>query len=545
MATKSTTFSKLFTKTLQVQNRVVSTSATNHQAIALTDVAPLTCPLETMLGSMDQLRTPFTFPEKPKTHISTPSVKSFDSIPGPKGLPIIGTLFDYMKKDGLRFNKLFEAFRQRSLQYGPVYKEQIANMTTVVISDPSEYNKIIRAEGRYPKRRELDPWFMYREKKKMGQGLVNSQGPEWHKYRSAASKKMLKMKEVMDYCTNMDKVADDFLVHISNMRNQQGEVVGIERECFKWAMESMGTFLFESRLGCFGPNPPIEAQDFIQNLQGLFHLMQELMYSLPIYKIVPTKMWKQFETYCDNVFQIGRSYVNKKAAQIQENPTKEGEKMSFIEYMMNQESLTQSEALSTCADLLVGATETTSNGSLWALYCLAKNPKIQEKLYQETKRVLSKNEPITPEKLSELQYVKAVIKETFRLYPLTFTTSRYVEEDLEVGGYTLPAGTHVQANLYGMFRDNQFFPEPEVFKPERWLKEYQMDKELKALSNLVWGHGARMCIGRRFAEQEMYILLTKIVQNYQVEYNHGTVEPVLNTVMNPDRPLLFSFIPRD
>lgn len=42
MATKSTTFSKLFTKTLQVQNRVVSTSATNHQAIALTDVAPLT-----------------------------------------------------------------------------------------------------------------------------------------------------------------------------------------------------------------------------------------------------------------------------------------------------------------------------------------------------------------------------------------------------------------------------------------------------------------------------------------------------------------------
>lgn len=57
--------------------------------------------------------------------------------------------------------------------------------------------------------------------------------------------------------------------------------------------------------------------------------------------------------------------------------------------------------------------------------------------------------------------------------------------------------THVQANLYGMFRDNQFFPEPEVFKPERWLKEYQMDKELKALSNLVWGHGARMCIGMR------------------------------------------------
>jgi hypothetical protein len=48
---------------------------------------------------------------------------------------------------------------------------------------------------------------------------------------------MLKMKEVMDYCKNMDTVADDFITHISSLRNQQGEVVGIERECFKWAME--------------------------------------------------------------------------------------------------------------------------------------------------------------------------------------------------------------------------------------------------------------------------------------------------------------------
>ncbi|XP_062589510.1 cytochrome P450 10-like [Saccostrea cucullata] len=96
-----------------------------------------------------------------------------------------------------------------------------------------------------------------------------------------------------------------------------------------------------------------------------------------------------------------------------------------------------------------------------------------------------------------------------------------------------------------MFRDSKFYPDPETFKPERWLKESDMDKELKGFSNLVWGHGARMCIGRRFAEQEMYIVLTKIVQNFMIEYNHGTVEPVLNMVMNSDRPLLFSFIPRN
>jgi len=52
----------------------------------------------------------------------------------------------------------------------------------------------------------------------------------------------------------------------------------------------------------------------------------------------------------------------------------------------------------------------------------------------------------------------------------------------------------VQANLYGMFHDPKLFPEPATFSPERWL-DGKMDRQLKSLSNLVWGHGARMCIG--------------------------------------------------
>ncbi|VDI18315.1 Hypothetical predicted protein, partial [Mytilus galloprovincialis] len=129
------------------------------------------------------------------------------------------------------------------------------------------------------------------------------------------------------------------------------------------------------------------------------------------------------------------------------------------------------------------------------------------------------------------------------LYPITFATSRHIEDKLEVGGYMLPAGTHVQANLYGMFHDPVLYPDPESFKPERWLQG-EMDRTLKSLSNLVWGHGARMCIGRRFAEQEIHIMLTKIVQNFKLEYDNEDIEPVLNTVMTPDRPLRLKFIPR-
>ena len=56
----------------------------------------------------------------------------------------------------------------------------------------------------------------------------------------------------------------------------------------------------------------------------------------------------------------------------------------------------------------------TSTAMLWTMYCLAKNPDIQEKLYNETQKALGENGEITADNISKLTYVKAVLKETFR-----------------------------------------------------------------------------------------------------------------------------------
>nr|XP_022312942.1 LOW QUALITY PROTEIN: cytochrome P450 10-like [Crassostrea virginica] len=450
-----------------------------------------------------------------------------------------------MKKDGLHFNKLFEAYQKRSLEFGPIYKENIANQSTVVVSDPEEYKKVVRTEGKFPVRAVMEPWHYYRKKKNLGQGLVNSNGPEWYKLRAASSKKMLKIKEVADFCEDMSDVAEEFTKYLLERRNEQNEVVGIEKEIFRWAMESIGTFLFDSRIGLFGSNPPKLSVEFIENLQGFFRLMQPLTYNLPVYKVFPTSEWKQFQTHADNVFRIGRSFVDKITAETPENLEK-GVKSSFVQYIRCQGSLSENEALATVVDLLVGATETTSNACLWTLYCLARNPEVQDKMHNEiSKNLPNSDDKISEEKLKRLQYVKAIFKESLRLYPITFSTSRFMENDIELAGYRIPQGTHVQCNLYGIYKDSKLFPDPEVFRPERWTRENNMDKELKALSNLVWGHGARMCIGRRLAEQEIHILMIKIIQKFRLEYHHEPLGAIVKTVMTPDRPVLISFIPRD
>lgn len=74
---------------------------------------------------------------------------------------------------------------------------------------------------------------------------------------------------------------------------------------------AMGTFLFDSRIGLLGPNPPQQSVDFIQNLQGFFRLMSPLTFNFPFYKIFPTSEWRQFQRHADSVFRIGRSFVDK------------------------------------------------------------------------------------------------------------------------------------------------------------------------------------------------------------------------------------------
>ncbi|CAH1797213.1 unnamed protein product [Owenia fusiformis] len=513
------------------------------------------CPFtQSVSPSEDPLKRPTkAYRESLEKYTGLENARPYALMPGPKGYPLIGSLLEYIKKDGLKFNKMFEVMQSRAREYGPIYKEHIAQNTSVVVTDPLEYSKLMRHEAnvKYPHRIEMEPLAHYRRVRGLSLGLVSAQGEEWYKYRKVVNKKMLRPKEVMEYIPGMDEVATEFSQRMKKLLDSKGEVDNLENELFKWSLESIGTVLFEERIGCLNDPPPQLAKDFISNLMGFFKYLQPLMYNVPIYKIYPVDKWKKYTAHADNVMAIGQQFVDKKAESLMRRE-KDGTvaryerdgSVPFLTYMLSQTSLTLEEANSNVIDLMSGAVETTSNATIWTLYCLALNPAVQEKMHQETIKVLPNKAPITGKTLAQLPYVKAVLKEVFRIYPITYSTSRIIHEDIEMGGYRIPAGSHVQANLYGMGHESALFPEPEEFRPERWLRG-NTDRELQAFTNLPFGHGSRMCIGRRFAEQEVYIAVTKLIQDFRVEYHHEPIEPVLNTVMTPDRPVKLTFIPRN
>lgn len=160
----------------------------------------------------------------------------------------------------------------------------------------------------------------------------------------------------------------------------------------------------------------------------------------------------------------------------------------------------------------------TSSLASACLYHLAANPTIQDKLRKElTEKLPEKHTPITEDFLRNLPYLRAVIKEVLRISPPAVGTARKMNKDIIFHGYQVPKGTQVV--FTNSLMTLQDYPRPNEFIPERWLRSTEGDlshKHVHPFTFLPFGFGVRTCIGKRFANVQIEILLAKIVRNFQI-----------------------------
>jgi cytochrome P450 len=110
--------------------------------------------------------------------------------------------------------------------------------------------------------------------------------------------------------------------------------------------------------------------------------------------------------------------------------------------------------------------------------------------------------------------------------------SRRACEDVDVHGYTLPAGSNVIVSPWVTHHDERFFPNPEEFRPERWATAAA--QELPKFAYLPFGGGPRACIGNNFALIEAAIILTAVAQRFEVSLAEGArVEPIPSITLRP------------
>jgi cytochrome P450 len=159
--------------------------------------------------------------------------------------------------------------------------------------------------------------------------------------------------------------------------------------------------------------------------------------------------------------------------------------------------------------MLLAGHETTSLTLTYALYLLAGHPEVRARLRSELAEATS-----TAGITAEPPYLNAVVRETLRLYPPAYSIGREVVTPFEIGGYRPERGNEVMVSPYTLHRDPRWFPQPEHFRPERWL---QTAHALPKFAYLPFGAGPRVCIGNHFAMLEISIVLAEFVRRFEFE----------------------------
>ncbi len=148
--------------------------------------------------------------------------------------------------------------------------------------------------------------------------------------------------------------------------------------------------------------------------------------------------------------------------------------------------------------LLVAGHETTATALSWAVERLVRHPDKLERLRAEVEA-------------GEDAYLTATIQETLRLRPVISIVIRRLTEAIELGGYHLPAGVSVVPAIHLIHRDPTIYPEPDAFRPERFL-----DDPPGTYTWIPFGGGVRRCLGASFAQQEMAIVLRELVSRRMI-----------------------------
>jgi cytochrome P450 len=190
--------------------------------------------------------------------------------------------------------------------------------------------------------------------------------------------------------------------------------------------------------------------------------------------------------------------------------------------------LTDAELRDQLVTLLLAGHETTASGLAWALYELGRDPELLRRAQDAATT-------------GHDDYLEAVVKESLRLHPIIPMVVRFLMKPATVAGVSLPSGVSIGPSIILAHRDPASFPEPERFRPERFLTG-----EVAPNTWIPFGGGVRRCIGAGFSLMEGVAVLREVLLALDVHVVEGHVDTprVRNITSVPDKGARIRVRPR-
>ncbi|XP_043212504.1 cytochrome P450 CYP12A2-like [Amphibalanus amphitrite] len=465
----------------------------------------------------------------------------FSAVPGPSVVPLLRNL-PHMLPGGRYFK--MPAIQQLELcrqEYGPIWKIELPwQRPMLFLARPEDVKEVFLADGPIPKRQDFEAFAAYRTSRGLGVGIAAAEGEQWKEYRELGQTVLGGPQSALRYVDKITDAADMFIRHLRSVRGgpQSTEqappytVSNFQESAKLWAFESMNTMALGAPIGIYERDA--EAARLFNGTMELFECFTELNQAVPLWRLFPTPLYRRMARSTDVVWDTCSQYVRRALA--------EPIAGSMVAMVADQVTSDRKLMMVTdiIGDLLLSSIDTTSTTLTYLIHCLAVHPECQERARQEVLAALpSAGDQPTADTIPQLSYLKACLKEALRIHHVTAGVGRVLSKELVLSGYTVPAGVRCVPLSMLMALDPHLFPEPERFLPERWLRSSPQYQKVAQYAYLPFGHGPRMCVGRRFAELESWVAAAQLLRQFRITTSTPEFGKVMKLINMPDRPIDF------
>ncbi|KAH9757630.1 cytochrome P450 83B1 [Citrus sinensis] len=175
-------------------------------------------------------------------------------------------------------------------------------------------------------------------------------------------------------------------------------------------------------------------------------------------------------------------------------------------------------------NVFVGATDTSAATMTWAMTNVMKNPRVMEKAQKEVRDLIGNKGFVDEDDLQKLPYIKAILKETFRLNPPGPIIPRETTKSCMIDGYEIPAKTLVYLNGWAISRDPEVWERPDEFDPDRFIIGDKSYIELTGQNNyelIPFGGGRRFCPGTHMGIATLELAIANLLYKFDWEMPAG------------------------
>ncbi|XP_050665019.1 cytochrome P450 4C1-like isoform X1 [Leptidea sinapis] len=462
---------------------------------------------------------------------------SLTKLPGPPRLPIFGNTLSIA---WLTQEQMFERMVELQYLYGHRVVVKVFNKYVLHLFNPRDIEVVLTHTKNITKNKPYEfmkPW--------LGTGLLISSGSKWHKRR-----KILTPAFHFDVLKSFARVfvessrlmVNELIQQLQNEKDVLNVLPFISDFTLSTICETaMGTNLNSVEID----ETKLEYKQSILDIGTLimmrltrFWLHPDIIFNnLPIGKRFK-KCLEDNNSFTDRVIEERRK--KRRDTEVEVNGGRR--RMMLLDLLLDAESKGEIDLSGIKEEVntfMFEGHDTTAMALTFGLMLLADHEEVQDRIHEECKSIFGDSmRTANLSDLAEMKYLEATIKEILRLYPSVPIIGRMIEEDFMLDDIQVTKGNEVVLHIYDLHRREDLFPEPEQFRPERFLSGEKMN-----FTYVPFSAGPRNCIGQRFAMQEMKYMLSEMIRHFKLFPTVKNFKPTMKAdlVLRTDDPVRIKF----